>query len=94
MNLASLLVDHPFPDDAELVHTVDQSMTAGSARARAHAIADQLAVRPGHAVAVQLANGPELVATMIGVWLAGGVYVPVNPRLPDSERDDVLAATR
>ncbi len=94
VNLASLLVEHPFPDDADLVHTVDESMTAGSARVRARAIAEQLEVRPGQAVAVQLANGPELVATMIGVWLAGGVYVPVNPRLPDAERAEILAATR
>ena len=94
VNLAALLLDHPFPDDADLVHTVDESVTAGVVRARAQAVADQLGVEPGQAVAVQMANGPDLLATMIGVWLAGGVYVPVNPRLPDSERDAVLAATR
>ena len=94
MNLASLLLDHPFPDAADLVHTIDHSVTAGEVRARAQAVADQLVVEPGQAVAVQLANGADLLAAMIGVWLGGGVYVPVNPRLPDAERAEVLAATR
>lgn len=94
MNLAALLLDHPFPDDVDLIHTVGQSVTAGLVRSRAQAVADQLGVEPGQAVAVQMANGPDLVATMIGVWLAGGVYVPVNPRLPSPERDEVFAATR
>ena len=43
---------------------------------------------------MQLPNGPELVWTMVGVWLAGGVYVPVNPRNPASEVDAVLADDR
>ena len=94
VNLASLLMDHPFPDRADLVHSVERSVTAGAMRVRAQAVADQLAVEPGQAVAVQMANGAELLAAMIGVWLAGGVYVPVNPRLPDAERAEVLAATR
>ncbi len=94
MNLASLVLDHPFPDDVDLVHTVDRSVTAGEVRTRARAVADQLGIEPGQAVAVQLANGPDLLATMVGVWLAGGVYVPVNPRLPDPERAAVFAVTR
>ena len=42
---------------------------------------------------MQLPNGPELVATMAGVWLAGGVHVPVNPRLPAPEVAAVLHVT-
>jgi acyl-CoA synthetase (AMP-forming)/AMP-acid ligase II len=57
----------------------------------ARRIAEGLGPLDGRAVAVQLPNGPELVATMFGVWLAGGVYVPVNPRDPDV--DSVLADT-
>ena len=30
---------------------------------------------------------------MIGVWLAGGVYVPVNPRLSEHELAEVLHTT-
>ena len=94
MNLAALLLDHPFGDDEELLHTIDRSMTAGEARAAARRVADDLGDVSGRGVAVQLPNGPELVTTMVGVWLAGGVYVPVNPRHPDAEVRDILATTR
>ena len=73
-------------------------MTAGEARASARAVAGELTDAvgdlTGRAVAVQLPNGPELVTTMVGVWLAGGVYVPVNPRFPRAEVDLVLDTTR
>ena len=42
---------------------------------------------------VQLPNGPEFVLAMFGVWLAGAVLVPANPRQPAAELDHVLAAT-
>jgi acyl-CoA synthetase (AMP-forming)/AMP-acid ligase II len=81
--LDALLLDHPFGDDEGLLHTIDRTVTAGEARAAARRIAEELGSLDGRAVAVQLANGPELVSTMVGVWLAGGVYVPLNPRDPD-----------
>ena len=92
-NLAALLLEHPFTDDEDLLHTIDRSVTAGAARVAAREIAERLDIAPGQAVAVQLPNGPELVTTMAGVWLAGGVYVPVNPRLPSREVDVVHAST-
>lgn len=94
MSLAQLLLDHPFADDEDLLHTADRTVTAGAARAVARRVADDLGPLDGLAVAVRLPNGPELVSTMVGVWLAGGVYVPVSPRLPERELDDVLGATR
>lgn len=94
MSLAALLLDHPFADDEGLLHTIDRSVTAGDARARARAVATDLGDLGGRAVAVALPNGPELVSTMTGVWLAGGVHVPVNPRHPDAEVAAVLDATR
>ena len=93
MTLADLLVAHPFADDEGLLHTADRTVTAGDARAAARRVADELGPLDGRAVAVQLPNGPELVTTMVGVWLAGGVHVPVNPRLPDAEVTAVLDAT-
>lgn len=93
MSLAGLLLDHPFGDDEGLLHTADRTVTAGDARAAARLVAAELGPLDGQAVAVRLPNGPELVSTMVGVWLAGGVYVPVNPRLPEAEVDEVLAAT-
>lgn len=93
MNLADLLLEHPFSDSEPLLHTADTSVTAGEARLAARRVADELGDLAGTAVAVQLPNGPALVSTMVGVWLAGGVYVPVNPRLPDPEVAQVLRAT-
>lgn len=92
VNLASLLMDHPFGDDEGLLHTVDRTVTAGEAMAAARRIAAELGPLDRRAVAVQLPNGPDVVTTMVGVWLAGGVYVPVNPREPDV--DAVLAVTK
>jgi acyl-CoA synthetase (AMP-forming)/AMP-acid ligase II len=94
--LAALLMDHPFADDEGLLYTVDRAVTAGEARAAARRCSDELralGVRPGSAVAVALPNSPEFVTTMTGVWLAGAVFVPVNPRYPEAEVERVLDAT-
>ncbi len=94
VNLASLLLDHPFRDDEPLLHTLDRMMTAGEARAAARRVADELGPLGGRAVAIALSNGPDLVTAMMGVWLAGGVHVPVNPRLSAVEVASVLAETK
>jgi len=96
VTLADLLRDHPFADDEGLLHTSRESWTAGEARAAAERCADSLrvaGVRPGNAVAVQLPNGPQLVAAIFGVWQAGGVFVPVNPRHPEHEVQRIVAET-
>jgi long-chain acyl-CoA synthetase len=97
VTLAALLIDHPFSDDEPLLHSPTESMTAGAARAAARALARTLAeagVEPGAAVAVQLPNGPGAITAMFGIWLAGAVFVPVNPRSPENERRHALDATR
>lgn len=97
MNLAALLTEHPFADGEPLLFGPDETATAGEARAAATSLAGDLrshGVEPGHAVAVQLPNGPAMVVAMVAVWLAEGVFVPVNPRHPPAERDRVLDATR
>src|SRR4051794_33695600 len=96
-NLASLLIDHPFLDDEPLLHSPVESFTAGEARMEAFVIVERLreaGVERGHAVAVQMANSPHVITTMIGVWLAGAVFVPVNPRAPEPEVLRVLEATQ
>lgn len=97
MTLAALLFDHPYAAGDPLLHAPQETVTAGEARARARAVAEKLrvaGVEPGRAVAVQLPNGPGAIVAMFGVWLAGAVFVPVNPRSPERERRAVLEATR
>jgi long-chain acyl-CoA synthetase len=92
VSLSALLLDHPFGDGEALLHTIDRTVTRGEAVAAARAVASSLGALDGRAVAVQLPNGPDVVTTMVGIWLAGGVYVPVNPRDPDVA--SVLEATK
>ncbi len=96
MSLAVVLMDHPAADSDDLLFTIDRSMTAGEARREARRIAGSLTgigIGPGDAVAVNLADGPSSVCTMIGVWLAGAVYIPLNPRAPEAERRRTVEST-
>jgi acyl-CoA synthetase (AMP-forming)/AMP-acid ligase II len=80
-SLADLLV----AGDDIAVYTGDEVVTRSELIARADAVARGLDVAPCQPVEVQLPNGIDLVATMFGVWRAGGVYVPINPRLTATE---------
>lgn len=95
-NLAALLFEHPLADDEPLLHGPSATLTAGEARAAARHIAESLrrnGVVDRQAVAVALPDSPELVTTMMGVWDAGAVFVPVNRRAGDTERRHLLEAT-
>ena len=92
-NLAQLLVDHPLDGTEPLLSTLTTAVTGDEARRRAAAVATELCelgIEPGQAVAVQLPNGPDFVLAMMGVWLAGAVFVPVNDRLPPPSRDHLV----
>ena len=96
MNLASLLLDHPFADDEPLLCTLDSSVSAGEARSEAADVAERVragGVEVGQALAVQLPNDPSAVVAMFGTWLAGGVFVPINPRAAEAEVDAAIDAT-
>ncbi len=96
-SLADLFFAHPVPDGEPLVETSSTSTTAGEIRSSVRALAAELGsagLEAGQAVAVQLPNGPALLITMGAIWLAGGVFVPVNIRLPDAEVALILAATK
>jgi acyl-CoA synthetase (AMP-forming)/AMP-acid ligase II len=80
--LADLL---PPPGDELCVHAPDGEWSRSDLRRRADELAADLDVEPGTAVGVSLPNGGELIATLFAVWLAGGVYVPINPRLTPTE---------
>ena len=96
-NLGTLLTDHPFEDDRDLLCTLDAVQSAGQARAAARETADALretGVVPGQGVAVKLPSSPELVTTMAGIWLAGAVFVPLNDRSPDAEITHIIRTIR
>jgi long-chain acyl-CoA synthetase len=97
MSLTELL--EPRTDDATTVavYTANEEITRAELRARAEALGSVLrdaGLRTGQAVGVMLPNGPDVVAALFGVWYAGGVYVPLNPRLSDDEVAHVLASDR
>ncbi len=96
-SLVALLMSHPFADDQPLLHTATTAVLAGEARSAAQERAARLraaGIGPGDAVAAPLANDPAAVIAMFGIWLAGAVLVPLNPRAPQPEQDDAIAATR
>jgi long-chain acyl-CoA synthetase len=82
--------------DEVLVHSGGDEVTRATLTANAEAIRDalhELEVGPGVRVATMLGNDARTVAALFGVWAAGAVYVPVNPRHPDPEVARLLAAT-
>jgi long-chain acyl-CoA synthetase len=81
--------------DALAVHAGGRDHTRAEVREHADALAGALAeagVERGSAVAVMLPDGAGVVAALFGVWRAGGVYVPLNPRYAADEVDHVLRA--
>jgi len=97
MNLADVF--EPRDDDATTVavYTTTDEVTRAELRARAEALTALLrerGLRPGQAVGVMLPNGPDIVAALFGIWFAGGVYVPLNPRLSPDELAHVIAEDR
>ena len=94
MSLAELL---PPPGPHVVVHGPDGEWSADRLHERAHEWAATLDVEPGTACGTPLPNGGELVARLFGTWLAGGVYVPLNPRATATELErierDLLGTT-
>lgn len=92
MSLAGLLFDGGDPAEP-LVHVGDVVATRGEVVASADAVAEALAslgIGAGEPVGVMLPDGVDAVAALFGVWRAGAVHVPLNPRLTDTELSRVL----
>jgi len=63
----------------------DTAWTYAHLLARSRRIACALAARdvvPGDRVGICLDRGPDMVASMLAVWLAGAAYVPLDPAYP------------
>ncbi len=90
MTLADLLFapTYEIAPDEVVVHVGEQAVTHRELIERAERVRDELVeagVEPGMPVAVMLGNDAETIATLFGVWAAGAVYVPLNPRASDDE---------
>lgn len=81
------------PDDRVAVLTCDTHVSYGELYASAKKIAAALqhaGLQPQECIAVSTPKGIEQIVMTLGVLLAGGAYVPVNPDLPQKRRQAIL----
>ena len=79
--------------DAVAVAWDDGTLTFRDLDERANRFAGMLldaGVRPERLVGVIMEPSPLLLVTMLGIWKAGGVYVPVDPSLPRGVAEAML----
>ncbi|MFJ9818086.1 amino acid adenylation domain-containing protein [Streptomyces sp. NPDC101151] len=84
------------PDETAVIDA-NGSMTYGEWLGRAAWVARELRAagcRPGDSVAVLMDKGRDQVVGVLGVLLAGGVYVPVDIGQPQVRRDRILTGCR
>ncbi len=74
----------------------DRGTTYGELMARARGVAAALTARGAGTgvVAVAAPRGLDGIAAMVGVLLAGGTYLPLDPAQPPARRQEVLADAR
>lgn len=72
----------------------EREMTYGELAATAtevgRRIREQVSIKPGDMVVVSLPQGPELIVGILGVLAAGGVYVAIDPSLPEQRRVSLM----
>ncbi|MGE4043446.1 MAG: amino acid adenylation domain-containing protein [Acetobacteraceae bacterium] len=70
----------------------DGTVTYGQLLGQALAVARALGtVAPDHLIAVSIPKGWHQIAAVIGVLLAGGAYLPIEPSLPPARQHHLLA---
>ncbi len=78
--------------DVPAVHDADGTLTYAELVDRAHEVARLLlaaGVAPGDRVAMHLPRGGGQVVAILGILLAGGVYVPLAHGTPDGRLDSI-----
>ncbi len=78
--------EHPeAPAVLSAAGTVTYRELERSARRVGHALTAR-GIGPESTVGIMIEPGPDLVAALLGVWLAGGCYVPLDPLAPAERR--------
>jgi long-chain acyl-CoA synthetase len=83
-------------DPADVVVYLGEAVTT---RAELRALVDEMAAElrgaglEGCAIAVLGPNAPATIAAWFAVWSVGGAFVPLNPRVPEAERERAIAST-
>jgi long-chain acyl-CoA synthetase len=96
MNLAQLLARSArvFPDAPALYHgtslVADYSGLAARAARVAGYLRDHVGLEPGDRCAVLMANQPEYLEALYGIWWAGLVAVPINAKLHAREAQFII----
>ena len=91
-SLGSLLEGDP---GDVVVYLHDVATTRAELQATVATLANQLraAGLAGKLIGVLAPNTPDAIAAWFAVWSVGGAFVPLNPRVPASERDHLIAST-
>ncbi|MFB6813995.1 amino acid adenylation domain-containing protein [Streptomyces sp. NPDC056347] len=83
------------PDAPAVIGTRTHTYAELAARAEHFAThLHQAGLRPGDLTGVCLPRGFDLVAALLGIWLAGGTYVPLDPHHPAARIALVLDDTQ
>jgi amino acid adenylation domain-containing protein len=80
--------------DALAISSENRQLTYRELNCTADRIAEGLAeagAGAGSLVGVLVDRSPQMVAALLGIWKAGGVYVPVDPATPDDRVAFILA---
>lgn len=78
--------------DSIAIHTPTTCVTYSRLAQDAANLGAQLrrnGVGPEQPVGVQLSRSPAWVTALLGTWYAGGIYVPLDPRLPAARRQQM-----
>lgn len=51
-------------------------------------------VRPGDLVGILLERGEDLVSGILGVWIAGAAYIPIDPAYPEDRINSIIEDAR
>jgi amino acid adenylation domain-containing protein len=80
--------------DRVALRSEDRELTYAELYTRARRLSHRLRARgvgPDRTVGVHMRRSPEMVATLLGVLLAGGAYLPLDPEYPAERLAYVLA---